>query len=289
MDNFTREWITENALEICDKYEPGVLTIRGLHYQLVARGMTNSMRHYKRVVGAMIAARRDGSVSYFQFSDRDRDVSSFTQWEQVDYDDKKSQAERQIELWMSSYRLNRWSNQTYYPEVWIEKKALIGSFEKPCRKWDVGLAACKGYPSLTFLNEAAQRFKRAYRDDRTPVIIYFGDYDPSGEDIPRSIKDNLWADFGVDVEVHRVALKEDQVIAWGLPPAPAKTTDSRTANWDGLGQVELDAVPPEQLAGLVNDAIDDFFQEAAWNELKEREAEEEERFIAEMKEFVKTL
>lgn len=34
-DEFTRDWIIENSVEILSRYEPGVLTIRALHYQLV--------------------------------------------------------------------------------------------------------------------------------------------------------------------------------------------------------------------------------------------------------------
>lgn len=49
-DEFTRQWIIENAIEILSRYEPGVLTIRALHYQLVSIGMTNTLQHYKRVV-----------------------------------------------------------------------------------------------------------------------------------------------------------------------------------------------------------------------------------------------
>ena len=49
-DIFTREWIIEQALDVLSQYEPGVLTIRALHYQLVSRGMTNDIQHYKRVV-----------------------------------------------------------------------------------------------------------------------------------------------------------------------------------------------------------------------------------------------
>lgn len=59
-DIFTRDWIIENSVEILSRYEPGVLTIRGLHYQLVSRGMTNDIQHYKRVVAATGKARWDG-------------------------------------------------------------------------------------------------------------------------------------------------------------------------------------------------------------------------------------
>lgn len=79
---------------------------------------------------------------------------------------------------------------------------------------------------------------------------------------------------------------EQQVIEWGLPPAPAKETDSRTANWDGLGQVELDAVKPEKLIALLDDAINEIFDQDLYDELIATEAAERELFQAELKRYV---
>ena len=67
-DIFTKQWITENSLDIVSRYAKGILTLRGLHYQLVSIGMTNSLRHYKRVVNAMIDARWEGLVDFDTFS-----------------------------------------------------------------------------------------------------------------------------------------------------------------------------------------------------------------------------
>ncbi len=77
-DEFTRDWIIENSVEILSRYEPGVLTIRALHYQLVSIGMTNTLQHYKRVVAAMEVARWDGRVDFEAFSDRDRAMCGYT-------------------------------------------------------------------------------------------------------------------------------------------------------------------------------------------------------------------
>lgn len=285
-DQFTKQWITDNSLQIIKRYQAGVLTIRGLHYQLVSIGMTNTMRHYKRVVNAMIEARRAGIVSYDTFSDRDRGMESKTNWQETIYSESVDSAKESIKFWMEYYSTNRWENQEYYPEVWIEKKALIGSFIDPCRRWKVALAACKGYPSLTFLNEGADRFLEARDAGKKPIILYFGDYDPSGEDIPRSIEDNLNNDFGISVEVRRIALLENQVVEWGLPPAPAKSGDSRTANWSGLGQVELDAVPPEDLETLVTNSLENIFDQDKFYDLQEREESEREDFKSELKNYI---
>ena len=154
-DIFNRNWITENALEEIQQYEKGVLTIRGLHYRLVSRGMINSVLHYKRVCSAMVKARWDSIVSFDTFSDHDRKMAGFTDWRETILEDQIDSAKSSIDGWMNYYFKNRWENQPYYPEIFIEKKALHGVFSPICRKFYIGLGACKGYPSLTFLNEAA--------------------------------------------------------------------------------------------------------------------------------------
>ena len=288
-DIFTRDWIIENSVDILSNYEPGVLTIRGLHYQLVSRGMTNDIQHYKRVVAATGQARWDGIIRFDAFSDRDRALACQTIAEPVDLEEEEDRARTQINLWMKHYYRNRWENQPYYPEVFIEKKALEGVFYKPCQRHGIALGACKGYPSLTFLHDAAARFKEAVYHDKQPIILYFGDYDPSGEDIPRALRENIVKLGCPEIEVRRISLVEDQVIAWHLPPAPTKVTDSRSANWDGLGQVELDAVRPEKLIELLNDAVSDIFDEELYDDLMRIEADEKEKYVADMKEYVQSL
>jgi hypothetical protein len=276
MDKFSKRWIVENGVEVVRSYGHG-LTLRALHYQLVARGMTNDLAHYKRVVTAMCDARWDGTLPFDAFLDHERGTIGATNDRPTNPEDAARVALRQIRAWATSYRKHRWENQPYYPEVFIEKKALQGVFEEPCAEWDVALNPCKGYPSLTFLHDAAERFRAAESRGRVPVVVYFGDYDCTGEDIPRSLGENLGR-LGVDVEVRRVALLDHQVRRWRLPPAPTKVSDTRSHNWDGVGQVELDAVDRDRLVGLCNGALADLFDEDRYEELKRVEAEEAEEF-----------
>ena len=125
-DEFTRKWITDNAIEIVNRYEKGILTLRGLHYQLVSIGMTNSIKHYKRVVAAMIDARWAGLVDFDAFSDLDRTMVGKTRYEETDLDNSIEEGKEAIRNWMDIYYKNRWENQVYYPEIFIEKKALQG-------------------------------------------------------------------------------------------------------------------------------------------------------------------
>ena len=282
-----RDWIISNSLEEIQNYEKGVLTIRGLHYRLVGRGFPNTQKDYKRVISAMIKARWEGLISFDTFSDNDREMIGYTDYRETDVNKEIETAKGALQDWMNIYSKNRWENQKVYPEVFIKKKALQGVFSKPCRSLNVSLGACKGYPSLTFLNEAAERFKAAsYLEEKKPVILYFGDYDPSGEDIPRSIEENL-KKLGVgNIEVKRILLMVDQVLEWNLPPAPAKITDSRTANWDGLGQVELDAIEPNKLRQICTEAINGLLDPDKNKEILETEENERQTYKAELKKYV---
>lgn len=284
---FTKNWIIQTGIPIAKSYG-GNLTLRALHYQLVGRGMTNDIQHYKKVVNAMIDARWEGLLGFNAFLDYERETIGWTDYRDTSVEKAVPRAKEQIKIWAQSYAKNRWENQPIYPEVFIEKKALIGVFEKTCRKWNIALNPCKGYPSLTYLNDAAKRFDAALDKEKECIILYFGDYDPSGEDIPRSIGENL-SKLGTTVMVKRIALMKNQVLQWKLPPAPTKQSDTRSSSWDGLGQVELDAVDPKQLVKLLERAINAVFDNNLYEDLIELQEEETTEFKRILKRDFKTL
>lgn len=288
MDIYNRTWITEHSIPIVQSYDNDI-TLRALHYRLVSlHGFPNTIPHYKRVIGAMTAARWEGLLSFNNFVDHDRKKLGETKYLETSVDDQIEEGKESIEFWMNYYSKNRWENQSSYVEVWIEKKALISAFKDVCVNNNVALCPCKGYPSLTFLNEAAERFQDAVREGKGPVMLYFGDYDPSGEDIPRNIGASL-SKMGVDVEVRRIALMENQVLEMGLPPAPTKTGDSRSGSWEGIGQVELDAIEPRELGRMARAAIGELFDADLYRALRETEKEERVIYVSELKEYVKSL
>lgn len=142
--------------------------------------------------------------------------------------------------------------------------------------------------TITYLHDASKRFKQATNEGKEPVILYYGDADPSGDSIPVSIKENLDR-LGVDVELKRMALNPDQIEEMNLPGVPAKITDSRTANWDGKSCVELDAIEPDTLAQMCKDDIEELFDRDLYNELKDQEKEERQKYQKALKEFVKDM
>ena len=154
------------------------------------------------------------------------------------------------------YNLAVKDDESYVTE-WItvhncEKEALRGFFEPLARRYRVNLVVCRGYPSITRIREA--REQRVPRGARY-VILYFGDWDPSGEDIFRWINEEL-RPYGI--EVRKVALTREQVERYNLPSMPANDRDPRYRRYVeryGRYAVELDALHPAVLRDIVRRSI----------------------------------
>ena len=116
-------------------------------------------------------------------------------------------------------------------------------------------------------------------DGRPAVLLYGGDFDPSGEDILRDFtrRTNCWR------EVRRVALTAEQVEEYGLPELPGKTSDARAgrfiARHHRLAQVEIDALDPNDLEDLFEVEIDAFWEQSAYDDVVEREDREREAIV----------
>jgi hypothetical protein len=110
----------------------------------------------------------------------------------------------------------------------------------------------RGFSSITYLYEAAQNITAQGK----PAFIYLlTDHDPSGLKAAKKIAEGL-AEFAPDFPItfERIAVTEQQIADWDLP---SHWTKPNTHSKDFTGEsVELDAIPPRLLRGLVRDAIE---------------------------------
>ena len=126
---------------------------------------------------------------------------------------------------------------------------------------------------------------RRLKDERTQEIhiLYFGDFDPSGEDMDRHIQDAI-EQFGLqdDIDIRRVAVTLEQIKRFNLPPVPNDQEtldkirkDTRTNKFmekygGKLYAVELDAllaVIPDQFRVIVQQSVDQFFDERVYRKV----------------------
>lgn len=79
------------------------------------------------------------------------------------------------------------------------------------------------------------------------------DFDAGGERCARTIAGTSRTSPR-SVHVQRLAVTSEQITQWGLPTRPAKQSDPE-AKKHGAVAVELDAIPPDKLTALVDNAI----------------------------------
>lgn len=264
--------VIDQANEIIEEYQAAGfdLTLRQIYYQFVARALIpNTQRSYKRLGNIISKGRLAGLIDWDAIVDRTRNLVANGHWDSVG-DIIRSCA------W--SFRYDVWTNQSHQIEVWIEKEALIGVIEKPCRELDIPYFACRGYVSQSELRSAGVRAKRRWdRSSQYTTIIHLGDHDPSGMDMTRDNDDrmDLFSEQSF-VEVERIALNMDQVEEFNPPPNPAKTTDSRAREYIalyGYDSWELDALEPQVIDQLIRDKVYRIVDQDLMDEALEKQEE----------------
>jgi hypothetical protein len=237
------------------------LTLRQLYYQFVSRDLIpNTQKDYKNLGSIINDARLAGLIDWDTIVDRTREVRKLSHWDGP---------EDIIQAVSEQFNVDRWAEQPCRPEVWIEKDALVGVFERVCRELDVPLLSCRGYTSQSEMWAAGQRLIQWKRRGQKPVIFHFGDHDPSGKDMSRDILDRLEMFTAGELEFERLALNMAQVKEYNPPPNPAKITDSRANAYIsefGDESWELDALEPAMLEALVRAAIGKITDEDAMEE-----------------------
>jgi hypothetical protein len=242
VDGYNLKWppIVAEAARIVASYEETGVTLRQLFYRLVAAELLpNTQNAYKTLSKRTAEARRAGTFP--DLIDRTRDIHRHAAWGSPE--DARSALRQQ-------YRRDRTEGQAQTVYVGVEKNGMIAQLEHWFGEFGLPILALGGYSSQTYTDDVRED---AGAQGRPAVLLYAGDFDPSGEDIPR----DFCARAGCFDIVRRVALSAEQVRDYHLPPLPGKATDSRAAGFVAkhgrLVQVELDALPPDTLHELYRD------------------------------------
>lgn len=264
--------LIDQANKIIEEYQADdlKLTLRQLYYQFVARDLIpNQQKQYKRLGHIISEARLAGLIDWEAIEDRTRNLAELSHWRNV--------AEI-IDAAAYSYRLDRWKDQPYQVECWIEKEALAGVISTPSENLDIPYFSCRGYVSQSEMWAAGERLQDVIDAGKTVIILHLGDHDPSGIDMTRDITERLelflGTPHGTEFAVKRIALTMDQVHEHRPPPNPAKTTDSRFSDYIrryGTDSWELDALEPRILRDLVQTETEALIEPAAWKDSLSRQ------------------
>jgi hypothetical protein len=178
----------------------------------------------------------------------------------------------------------RWYKQQHYVEIWVEKKAMIGTLQNIVGDRQIRIVPLSGYSSVTFMHDNMKRLEENVigRGSGLVHVLYLGDLDPSGSDIVTNIEVAL-NEYELEdhVDFQHIAVSESQVDAWNLPynPTPEKEKkleqDPRSKHFKRkhgkLFQYEIDSLPalrPTEFKNLILEPIDKWFDNKIYEEVR---------------------
>lgn len=256
--------LIKTMLEILNNENPQ--TVRQVYYQLISRQvLSNCVSSYKKVSRVLSEARLKGLIPWSFIEDRTREPHIISMWDSLT---------NFSETVLQSYKRDIWETQPQYVEVWLEKDALSGIFVAALKPYRVTLNVGKGFDGWSSIHAAAERFKNS--GNKPITILYFGDFDPSGEDMYRSLIERLKI-LGTSPQIIKCALTIEDIQIYNLPSDPVKTTDTRAhrfINKHGNVSVELDALPIEILREKICTGVENYLDMNALQETKNIEHEE---------------
>lgn len=227
----------------------GKMTVRQIYYQLVPSGL-----NYRQVQYAIQQGREHGLINVENIVDRSRPSYGTYKFKNL---------ATFLEDSVYTYRQDYWADQDYKAEVWTEKDALSQIISEEAEPYRVPVRVTRGFLSTSNKHDWS---------NKNTIILYFGDFDPSGLWIDLDLKNNQFLDY---LHFQRIALTFEQVQKQDLPYVKVKKKDPRAAEYiEQYGEKcwELDALPPDQLRHLVKTSI----EKLTPFDLEEKQAQEHE-------------
>jgi hypothetical protein len=241
-------------VEIAKAAQP--ITGRGIGYKLFTRGLIPAMsvNEMAKVYRLLRIAREQGYIPWEWIVDETREFEKVSTWEDPD---------AYARTVARSYRRDCWDQQPVRVEVWSEKGTIRGVLKPVLDRYAVGFRVMHGFSSATAVNDVADG-----GDGRELIVLYVGDFDPSGmfmseEDLPKRL-----AQYGGDhVTLERIALLPHQTVNLPSFQASDKRKDPRYpwfVDRHGTRCWEIDAMDPRDLRECTEQAIEELIEPVAW-------------------------
>jgi hypothetical protein len=233
------------------------ITGRGIGYKLFTAGLIPSMARpeMQRVYRLLKEARERGDIPWEWIVDETRSLERTATW---------SNPAAYARCVAQSYRRDFWNQQPVRCEVWSEKGTVRGVLEPVLDHYAVGFRVMHGFSGATTIYDVSQD-----DDGRELIVLYVGDFDPSGMFMSEADLPGRLSDYGGDhIKLRRIALTRDHVTELPSFPATDKRKDPRYRWFRGnYGDRcwELDAMDPNDLRDCVEKSIAELIEPVAWN------------------------
>lgn len=222
---------------------PYSVTARWVFYRLLQDGYLDKKADYKRLLGFLSKARKGFYKSWTPWTLADDTREAILRG------DGPTFPQDWVELMADTVtcELNRWTHQPNYVEVWFEASAMASQFEFYTNE-NITLLAFHGDISIPEKWKSAVRLYSCWKELQVPIrVLYYGDLDPKGLQIPRSalvdVLDFILAIARSEEEASRydsferyfkfirVGINEDHPALYNIPENPERPG---TYQWEAL-------------------------------------------------------
>lgn len=283
--------------KIIDSYELP-WTVRQIHYNLVGKEeVDNTIPQYRKISRISSDGRYTGHLPWNKIVDDTRGAYKTQSWDSI---------ENGINSFLNGFRSKgRWDGSDRRIEVWVEKRSLRRLTYPITDKYDIYLAVGGGWNSTSAIWEAVERILM-YNTKRLD-ILYFGDLDPSGDDMPRDVEDRLkefaGATFTLNtgkkfrfpeiIKVHKILINDEDIEKYDLKrrfDIPILKNgqivnkieeDPRAKQFyqkhGDLFQVEMEALEPKVIAEILENTLLQYVDLEKFEHVQKQEEEERKR------------
>jgi ParB-like chromosome segregation protein Spo0J len=223
----------------------------------------NDKSSYKALTDLLTRARIGREIHMNVIQDATRPV---TLWDI--HADVQGFIRRETDDFCKGYSRDLMQSQPNHIEIVGEKNTVESIIRPVAAQYCIPVTIGRGYCSLRPRHDIAERFRKSGKDRL--VLLILSDFDPDGEEIAHSLARSLRDDFGIEeIEPVKVALTAEQAEEFSLPPnLEAKVTSNQYNRFVakyGKNCWELEALPPESLQHVLQDAIDHVIDTEAFN------------------------
>lgn len=291
--------IIAEAARIVASYDI-LVSLRQVFYRLFAAGMIpNTLSAYNRL-GRLTAAARRGEYPKFNddnglfpyLVDHGRRIERPFHFNGVDH----------ARRWLhDAYLLDRTAGQPFAVYLGCEKNTLAGLLQDWFEDRGLPVVSVRGQSSQALVDDViediASEVSQATAAARKNILLWVGDFDPSGFAIPENFRKRV----GLFHEVQRIAVLADQVA--GLPTNQLETAKPDDPNYpvfveacrqhgvEQLGwattkrgqrvplfpQVEAEAIDPARLRQMIEDTLAGYWDDDAYQVVLKREKADRQR------------
>ncbi len=216
------------------------VSLRWVFYKLLQEGFYSEKGDYAKWCGLCAIARKEGRLGWepSTLADNTRHIIHRAAG-QFDFESAvMGLVDNICDDLYRSLTLDHFYQQKRYVELWFESKGMAGQFEMYTKGID--LVPFGGDPSISLKWDVAKNLEKAYcRYDKPITILYFGDYDTHGLEIPDSAESDIMQWCNSDFNVERCGITPAQAAQYNVPENPDRPGQYQWAALPDAGAKEI--------------------------------------------------